>query len=142
VSTTEVLLGLIAVATVVMATVQVLLVVALMRLSRRVDVLATRVETELTPLAERLNIVAEHLQHAACLAAVQVERVDRLLAGITRRTEETLGVVQTAIVRPIREIMAVIAAVRGVTSAFQAVRKGADGRGASRLDDDDPLFIG
>jgi hypothetical protein len=142
VNTSEVFLGLIAVAAVVMAVVQVLVVIALMRLSRRVDALATRVETELGPLAERLRAVAEHLQYATSLAAVQVERVDKLLACVARRTEETLGLVQHAIITPIREIMAVVAAVRGVASAFQTVRKGGGGRSASRFDEEDPLFIG
>ncbi len=141
-SMSDVFLGVIALAVVVMATVQVVVVLVLLRLSKRVDALATRVETELGPLAERLRLVADHLQHATSLAAVQVERVDRLLAGVTKRTEETLGVVQHAIVGPIRELMAVVAAVRGVVTAFRAVREGRAGRQASRFDDEDPLFIG
>ena len=63
-----------------MAAVQVGVVIVLLRLARRVDVLATRVETELGPLAERLLAVAGNLQQASSLAAVQVEFiVHRLL---------------------------------------------------------------
>ncbi len=141
-SMADVFLGVIALAVVVMATVQVAVVLVLLRLSRRVDALATRVEAELGPLAERLRLVAERLQQATSLAAVQVERVDRLLAGVSKRTEETLGVVQHAIVGPIRELVAVAAAVRGVVTAFRAVRGGGGGRQTPRFDDEDPLFIG
>ncbi len=139
---TDVFLGLIALAVLVMAAVQVVVVVVLLRLSRRVDVLATRVETELVPVATRLTAVAESLQRVTGLAAVQMERVDGMLAGVSRRTEETLGVVQHAIVGPIRELMAVVAAIRGVVGAFKAVRQGGQSRAASRFDDEDPLFIG
>ena len=141
-TTAEVFLAIIALAVVVMAGVQVAVTVVLLRLSKRVDTLATRVETELVPVADRLRLVAESLQQATSLAAVQVERVDRLLAGVSRRTEETLGVVQHAIVGPIREIMGVVAAIRGVVGAFRAVRQGGSSRAASRFDEEDPLFIG
>jgi hypothetical protein len=141
-TTAEVFLGLIAFAVVVMAVVQVGVVVVLVRLARRVDVLASKVEHEIVPVAQRLQAVAESLQHASHLAGVQVERVDRLFSGISRRTEETLGVVQHAIVGPIREMSAVLAAVRGVAGVFRAVRQGGASRQASRFDEEDPLFIG
>ena len=138
----SVFLGIIAFAVLVMAAVQVGVVIVLLRLSRRVDVLATRVETELGPLAERLLTVADNLRQASSLAAVQVERVDRMLASITRRAEDTMGVVQHAIVEPIREVMGVVAAVRGVMGAVRGMRGGDAPRSASRFDEEDPLFIG
>ena len=141
-TSSEVFLGLIAGAVVVIAAVQVGMVVVLLRVSRRVDALAAQVERELTPLATRLRAVADNLQQATSLAAVQVERVDRMLASVSRRTEETLGVVQHAIVGPVREVMAVIAAIRGVTSAFRSIRGGDKARAAARFDEEDPLFIG
>jgi hypothetical protein len=138
----NVFLGLIALAVLVMAAAQVAAIVVLVRLSKRVDVLSARVETELGPLAEKLRAVAESLHLASGLAAAQLQRVDHLLAGVSQRTEETLGVVQHAIVGPIREIMGVVAAIRGVVGAFKAVRRGAGGTSSSRFDDEDPLFIG
>jgi hypothetical protein len=138
----SVLLGIIAFAVLVMAAVQVGVVIVLLRLSRRVDVLATRVETELGPLAERLLAVADTLQQASRLATVQVERVDRMLASVARRAEDTMGVVQHAVVGPIREVMGVVAAVRGVLGAVRGIRGGGAPRSASRFDEEDPLFIG
>jgi two-component sensor histidine kinase len=135
-------LGLIAAAAVVMAVVQVGVIVVLVRLARRVEEVSHRVEREIAPLAERLTRVADNLQQATSLASVQVERVDRLLSSASRRAEETMGLIQGAVVGPMREGLAVIAAIRGVIGAFKSVRDGDGGRGSSRFDDEDPLFIG
>ena len=135
-------LGLIAAAAVVMAVVQVGVIVVLVRLARRVEEVSHRVEREIAPLAERLTRVADNLQQATSLASVQVERVDRLLSSATRRAEETMGLIQGAVVGPMREGLAVIAAIRGVVGAFKSFRYGDGGRGSSRFDDEDPLFIG
>jgi two-component sensor histidine kinase len=135
-------LGLIAAAAVVMAVVQVGVIVVLVRLARRVEEVSHRVEREIAPLAERLTRVADNLQQATSLASVQVERVDRLLSSATRRAEETMGLIQGAVVGPMREGLAVIAAIRGVVGAFKSFRDGDGGRGSSRFDDEDPLFIG
>ena len=135
-------LGVIALAVLVMAVVQVAVAVVLVRVSKRVDVLATRVETELGPVAEHLRSAADSLQRASVLAATQMERVDGMLTTVSRRAEETMGLVQHAIVGPVREVMAVVAAVRGVVGAFRAVRGDGPGRASTRFDDEDPLFIG
>lgn len=137
-----VFLGLIALATVAMAVGQVGVLISLLRLSKRVDAMSVRVEREIGPLAERLTRVAENLQHASNLAAVQVERVDRLFAGATKRADATMSLVQGAVVGPIREGLAVIAAVRGVIGAIRSMRGSDTSRGASKFDDEDPLFIG
>ena len=135
-------LGLIAAATVIMAVVQVGVILVLVRVAKRVDEVSQRVEREIGPLAERLTKVADNLQHVTSLASVQVERVDRLLSSATRRAEETMGLIQGAVVGPMREGLAVISAIRGVVGAFKSLRGGDGGRGSSRFDDEDPLFIG
>ena len=138
-----VFLGLIALAVSVMAVVQVGVIVYLARVVTRVEQMSQRVEHELGPLVERLTRVAENLQQATSLAAVQVERVDRLLSSATKRAEETMSLVQGAVVGPLREGLAVIAAIRGVVGAFRSFRGGdAGGRSSNRFDDEDPLFIG
>jgi len=135
-------LGLIAIATVVMAVVQVVLIVVVVRLARRVDALSTQVEREIGPLAARLALVAENLQHATGLATVQIERLDRLFAGASKRADQTMSLVQGAVVGPLREGLAVIAALRGVVGAVRAFRADARPKAPARFDDEDPLFIG
>jgi hypothetical protein len=135
-------LGLIAVSTVVMAVVQIGVIVYVARLSKRIDGLSTQIEREIGPLAERIKAVADNLQHATSLANVQVERVDRLLSGAIRRADDTMSLVQGAVVGPIRQGLAVVAALRGVIGAFRSFRGGGTGRSSARFDDEDPLFIG
>jgi len=139
----SVFLGVIAAATVVMAGFQIGLVVFAVRLSRRLNVLSTKFEREIGPLAERLANVADNLQHATSLASVQVERVDRLFAGATRRADETMSLVQGVVTAPIREGLAVVAALRGVIAAFRAIKGSTRTiRHPARADDENPLFIG
>jgi hypothetical protein len=142
---TDVFLGVIAAATVTMAVVQVGVVVFALKLSRRVDALATRLETEIGPIAERLRSVSENARQASALAAVQVERIDRLLSSLTVRVDETVRLLQQSVVGPLREGMAVVAAVRGVVTAFRSFRSAGDGLRedpGARFDEEDPLFIG
>ncbi|MEW5980801.1 MAG: hypothetical protein AB1806_00355 [Acidobacteriota bacterium] len=141
---TDVFLGVIAFATVTMAIVQVLIVLHAARLARRVDVLSTRVETELQPIAERLRAVSENAQQISVLAAAQFERVDHLVSSLSRRIDETVGLLQHSLVGPLREGMAVVAAFRGVVAAVRSFR-GGDGlreETGPRFDEEDPLFIG
>ena len=137
-----VFLGLIAVATLAVAISQIGLLLAVMRLARRIDDLSVRVEREIGPLAERLTHVAENLRQASSLAAVQVERFDRLFAGASQRADATMSLVQGAVVGPIREGLAVVAALRGVIGAIRSFRGSSASRAASKFDDEDPLFIG
>jgi two-component sensor histidine kinase len=138
----DVFLGLIALAAVVIAGVQVGLIVVAVRLVNRVDALSMQFDREIAPLAEKLRRVADHLQHATGLAAVQIERLDRLFAGASKRADETMSLVQSAVVGPIREGLAVVAALRGVIGAVRAFRRGGPSRAPAKFDDEDPLFIG
>jgi hypothetical protein len=137
-----VFLGVIAAATVTVAVVQIGLFLAALRLTRRVEALSAQVERELGPLAVKLGQVAGNLQQASALATVQIERLDRLFAGASKRADDTMSLVHGAVVGPIREGLAVVAAVRGVVGAIRAFRRGRPGRATPKFDDEDPLFIG
>ena len=137
-----VFLGVIAAATVTVAVVQIGLFLAALRLTRRVEALSTQVERELGPLAVKLGQVAGNLQQASALATVQIERLDRLFAGASKRADDTMSLVHGAVVGPIREGLAVVAAVRGVVGAIRAFRRASPGRATPKFDDEDPLFIG
>ncbi len=135
-----VFLGAIAVAVVVMAVVQVGIIVYAARLARRIDHLSDQIQHEIVPVMAHLNTVGQHLERVSGLAAVQAERVDRLLADVSQRVEDTLSIVQGAIAGPLREGFAVVAGVRAVFGALRGFR--GDRSRQSRFDDEDPLFIG
>jgi len=138
-----VFLGVIALAVTVMAAIQVGIVVYGGKLARRVDALTTQVEREIKPLLAHLTTIGEEAARASTLAAAQVERVDRLFADVSLRVEETAHAVQSAIVAPAREGLALISGVRAAFDAIRGTRQGSAAPSrATAHDDEDPLFIG
>ncbi len=134
-----VFLGVIALATLVMAGVQVGIIVFALRVGKRVDALAHQVEHEIKPMVANLTEVSQNAVRASQLAAAQVERADRLFADITRRVDETVAVLQTAIIGPAREGRAIMTAIRAAVIAFRELRAA---RARARAEDEDALFIG
>jgi hypothetical protein len=138
VSWEPVFLGVIALATLVMAAIQVGAIVYGARLAARVERLAEQVEREIRPLVARANGIAEEAARATALAARQVERVDRLMVDFSLRVDETAAAIQDAIVTPAREGLALFAGIRAGLAALRTLR---DRRG-SRAEEEDALFIG
>lgn len=135
-------LGLIAAATALMAVVQIGAIVVLARVALQVQGILTTIQKDIGPLLTRANTVAEEASRTATLATAQAEKIDRLVTDLVRRVDETSAVLQQAIIRPAREGMAVIAALK----AGFGVLKGLglrDPRGRQGgVDDEDALFIG
>ena len=107
-----VFLGVIAVATLATAIVQIGVLVAASRLARRAERLMDVVEQEVRPILGHLNAIGRDASRAASLATVQVERVDRMFALLAGRLEETLNTIQTTVARPAREVAALMAGLR------------------------------
>jgi hypothetical protein len=137
----EVFLGIIALATLTMAAIQVGVIVYGVGVARRVDKLLTQVEQEMKPLADSLNAIARDAARISSLAVGQVERIDRLVGDITVRLEQTATTLQDAILRPLRDGAAIMT---GVKAAIQVIRELTRRPGAvrSRAEDEDALFIG
>jgi hypothetical protein len=139
----DVFLGVIAVATLVMAAVQVLVISLAARLGRQVERLTRQVEEEIRPLLANLAAVSRDASLASSRALAQIERVDRLVADVIVRVDETVTIVQQVITAPVREGRAILSAAAAVIAALRAVTGG--GQQAPRpprVDDEDPLFIG
>ena len=134
----EIFLGVIAVATLVMAIGQVALMVAAGRMARRLGRLADVLDQELKPLFAQLNAVARDASRAASLATAQVERADRLFGDLLARFEATLDALQAAVAVPLRQGPALLAAFRAVMTVLRDFKAG---RRGTRHDDEDALFI-
>ena len=133
-------LGIIAVATLVMAVIQVGAAVFAARLGAQVQQLASTVQQDLRPLIARANAIAEEASKTATLATAQAQKLDRLMTDLTRRVDETSLVIQEAVVAPAREGLAIVAALKAGLGALRGFR---DARGrAGRVEDEDALFIG
>jgi uncharacterized protein YoxC len=137
----EVFLGIIALATLTMAAIQVGMVVYGVSVARRVNELLTQVDKELKPLAESVNAIARDAANISSIAAGQVERVDRLVNDLTARVEETATTVQNAILRPLRDGAAIMSGVKMAIEVFRDLT-GREGRTRTRGEDEDSLFIG
>lgn len=134
----ELFLGIIAVATLITAIVQVGVLIAAGLMARRVQRLVERAETEIKPLFAHLNAIGRDASRAAALATAQVERADRLFADVAQRLDETMINLQTIVTKPVREGAAMLAAFRAVVDVLRHARSG---RGRTRAEDDDALFI-
>jgi hypothetical protein len=134
-------LGGIAIATIVMALIQVGAIIVGVRLARRVSHLVTRVEQELSPTVRRLADMSGEASRAAAVAVQQVEKIDRLVTDASQRLDRALASVQGAIDVPAREGAAIAEGVRTSVRTWRELRR--QQRAARfRPDDDDPLFIG
>jgi len=134
----EIFLGIIALATLAMAIVQIGVIVAAGRLARRVDRLADQIEHELKPLFTHANAIGRDAARAMALATAQVERADQLFADLVVKIDQTVSTVQANLIAPAREGRALLAALRAALSAVRSARERAR---QQRADDEDALFI-
>jgi hypothetical protein len=134
----ELFLGVIAAATLVTAIAQVGVLVAAGRLARRIERLTDKIDRELTPFFGHVNAIGRDASRAAALAAVQVERADRLFADLVQRADQLMNTVQTAVGGTAREGAAILA---GVRAALTAIRETRASRARARAEDEDGLFI-
>jgi hypothetical protein len=137
-SRAEVFLGVIAVATLATAVVQIGVLIGAALLARRVSRLIDRVELEMRPLFDRLNEIGRDASRASAMAVAQVERVDTLFADLTGRLEQGLADVQATVTKPLREGSAILA---GFRAAINALKDARSGRARARSEDEDALFV-
>ncbi len=138
-TTAEVLLGLIAVATLAMAAVQVGLVIVALRLARQVQDLRASLDGEIRPLILNLSAASLNVARATELAVTQAQRVDRLFGDLVHRVDDATRLVQSTLIAPLREGRALLAAVGAALGAMRDMRPA---REEPLPSDDDPLFIG
>ncbi len=141
-------LAIIAVATLVMALIQVGAVIAILRVAKQTQEVITSVQREIRPLIAdvkplivKANEIAQEASRTVSLATVQAQKVDKLMTDLVRRVDDTTALVQQAIVTPARQGMAVVAAVKAALGVFRGLGD-FRGRAARPGDEEDPLFIG
>ena len=137
----EVFLGVIALATLTMAAIQVGIIVYGVSVARRVNRMLSQVEQEMRPLAESVNAIARDAARISSLATGQVERIDHLVTDLTARVEQTATTVQDAILKPLRDGAALMSGVKAAIAMFREFTP-RGGAGRTRAEDDDALFIG
>ena len=137
------LLGAIAVSTVVMAVVQVGIIVYGARLAQRVNRLVDQVEREIQPALSRVNTASGDMTRATALAVAQLERADQLFARFADRFERLVSVGQDVVVEPVRQGIALLQGLRAALTVLR--RAGGDPRAEPAepiSEDQEGLFIG
>jgi hypothetical protein len=131
-------LGVIAISVAVMATLQVALLLMLLKAALMALKSMRELRKEVGPLVEKLHKVADDANRVSGIAVAQAERLDALLTQASERLDRTMATVQDAIVSPIRQGSAMLAALRAFFSAFGRRRD----HGRHGRDDEDALFVG
>jgi hypothetical protein len=137
----DVFLGVIACATVVMAVVQIGAIFAILRLTRQSQGMIASVQQDVRPLIARMTAIAEDTSRTIAIATAQAQKVDRLVSDLARRVDETASIVQQAIITPAREGIALVAAIKAGLGALQGIRDLYPRQGR-QAEEEDPLFIG
>ena len=133
-----ILLAVIALALVGIAGAQIVVAMATLRAARQVTEAVQAMQRDVRPLIDNASRITDDAARVMALAVTQAERVDRVLADTSKRIDETLGIVQGAVVGPIRQGAAILAAVRAAVGAV----RGWQGRSRAHRDEDDALFVG
>jgi hypothetical protein len=139
---TDLFLGTIAVAVLVMAILQVAVVVWAARTARRVGAAVERLEHGVRPIVASLQTIAADVAKATALAVGQVERADEALHSLRERIDETVSALQETVLRPARDVMAMLQALREVFFGGGERRPGSDTRRRATSEEEDALFIG
>ena len=135
----QIFLGVIALATLTTAIVQVGVLIAAGLVARRIERLVDKVERELQPAFAHVNAIGRDAARAVSLATVQVERADQLFTDLARKIDQTAATVQATIAAPARQGKALLAAFRAVLGAVGDARRRA--RTRHRAEEEDALFI-
>ncbi len=131
-------LGIIAVATLATAMMQIAALMAASRLARRIERLADHVEQELKPILGHLNAIGRDASRAASLAAAQVERIDRAFTDLAVRMDDTMSLVQSSVRGAARNGAPFLI---GLKVALSVLKRFRSRRNRSNANEDDALFI-
>jgi hypothetical protein len=116
---TEVFLGVIAVATLVMALIQVCLVIAGIIALKRMHEMLVRIENAAKPVLAHVDDLVLDATASVAAARVQIDRVEQQAVQVLKRTEQAVQRVQDYLVAPAREGMALAAGARALFGAFR-----------------------
>jgi hypothetical protein len=137
---TNFLLGIIAVAVLVMAVIQVAAIVFAMSAARRIGQVAERLEQNLNPVVSNLQTITSEAARVSTLAAAQMERADRVFADLTRRADQMMAAVGM-LLGPAGKGSTFLNGIKTVLAAIHELRRSSR-RGAAHTDEEDALFIG
>jgi hypothetical protein len=136
----NVLLGIIAMAVLVMAILQVVAAIMAARAVRRMTDAIGRLDADVRPIVANLQQITTDAARATALAAAQVERIDRVMGDVSRHVEQTAKAIPL-LIESARDGFSVLGGLKAVVNAFREMRRTREPKPAS-VDEEDALFIG
>ncbi len=136
----NVLLGIIALAVLVMAILQVVAAVMAALALRRVADAVSRLDADVRPIVSNLQQITSDAARATALAAAQVERIDRVMGDVSRHIEQTAKAIPL-LIESARDGFTVLGGLKAVVNAFREMRRSREQKPSS-VDEEDALFIG
>jgi hypothetical protein len=82
----------------------------------------SRFERDVRPIIDNVQAMSAEARRTAALATAQVERADRLLTDVSRRVEDTVGIVQRSILAPARDGMAIFQGIKAALLTFRDLK--------------------
>jgi hypothetical protein len=137
----DVFLGVIAGSVLLMAVLQLAALVLAARTAKRVDALVARLEHDVRPILDALQALSTEAARVVATAAVQVDRADEMLGVLRERLDDAVRVVQVSLLKPARDIGAMLQALREIFFKGPAGPAGYDSR-KRQAEEEDALFIG
>jgi len=142
-----VFLGLIALSSLIQGALLLMLARGGLRLTKRIQDLQARIETEVKPIIDDVNAVTANVTQVSDLAAAQARRIQDVISETTRKIEETREEIKGVLAHPAAALGDAVAFLKGVRRGLEVYRQlggfEAQTRGASRRYDaeDEHLFI-
>ena len=113
------LLSVIAVATVIMAVVQIGVVLFTSRLAKRVNRLVDVIEREIKPTLARVDAVSSDVARVTSLASNQAERLDQITSDLIDKIDEILTAADRSGFAPLKQGAGFLFGLRAALSAFR-----------------------
>ena len=146
---TDLFLGIIAVAVLVMAIIQVAAIVFAARAARSVSDVMSRLERDVKPIVANLQTMSTDAARATASATAQIERAQQTVESVLnhvdavgQRVEQTLQTIHEGILAPAREGFAFFQAIRSIFSGPSRPPRGGTRHRPPTPEDEDALFIG
>jgi hypothetical protein len=141
-----VFLGVIALSSLIQGALLLLLARGGLRLSKRIQDLQSRVEAEVKPILDDVNVVSRNMTLISDLATAQAQRIQDVVADTARRVEETRDEVKALLAHPVAALSDIVAFLKGIKRGLEVYRQlggfEAQTRGSSRrYAEDEHLFI-
>jgi hypothetical protein len=133
-----VFLGIIALATLVMAVLQTCVVFFAARMAQQAAKATGDLHRDLQPIIAGVRQVTDDAVRATAIGLAQVQRVDAAITNVTERVAETVEAVRDVVNGPVRQGAAVVAGIQAALAMFKTSRTAAK----KPDDDEDAMFVG